>query len=76
MCQSGKTRSIYRDVHKGPVTSLVLIGKGKEELLVTGSWDQSIAFWNTTVSRASEIISPCADSLKVWFHRPKTAFVE
>ncbi|KDR81442.1 hypothetical protein GALMADRAFT_134881 [Galerina marginata CBS 339.88] len=48
--QSGKTLQLYKG-HTGPVTSLAFCdripGSGDKEILITGSWDNSIRLWDT-----------------------------
>ena len=47
--QTGKTLQLYKG-HTGPVTSLAFLKSTKStDVLVTGSWDKSIRFWDTTV---------------------------
>ncbi|KAF4615494.1 hypothetical protein D9613_002900 [Agrocybe pediades] len=55
--ESGKTLQLYKG-HTGPVTSLAFCdrkpGTGDKEVLVSGSWDNSIRLWDT---RTKEPIS-------------------
>ncbi|KAF8969887.1 WD40-repeat-containing domain protein [Flammula alnicola] len=55
--KSGKTLQLYKG-HTGPVTSLAFCdrkpGSGDEEILISGSWDNSIKLWDTVTK---ELIS-------------------
>ncbi|KAF9458632.1 WD40-repeat-containing domain protein [Collybia nuda] len=55
--ESGKTLQIYKG-HTGPLTSLAFCdrvpGSGDDEILITGSWDQSIKLWDT---QTKELVS-------------------
>jgi len=55
--ESGKTLQLYKG-HTGPVTSLAFCdripGSGDGEILVSGSWDNSIKLWDTVTK---ELIS-------------------
>ncbi|KAJ3886601.1 WD40-repeat-containing domain protein [Lentinula edodes] len=56
---SGKTTKLYRG-HRGPVSTLTLWHSGSRQILVTGSWDNTIKLWDANAcfpDRTKELIS-------------------
>ncbi|KAI0336384.1 WD40 repeat-like protein [Cubamyces sp. BRFM 1775] len=65
--ETGKTLQLFKG-HTAPVTSLAFVdrtpGSGKEDLLITGSWDQTIRVWDVETKELISTTSAHSDFVK------------
>ncbi|KAH9901245.1 WD40 repeat-like protein [Cubamyces lactineus] len=65
--ETGKTLQLFKG-HTAPVTSLAFLdrtpGSGKEDLLITGSWDQTIRVWDVETKEIISTTSAHSDFVK------------